>query len=154
MDITLWDTYDKYGNQIWAKQMLRPFTLDNNVITDDVFSTCTLRKGVREYLEHLHSEGNQLGFISVGAAKHTSYQKQPSYFLLHHFNIYKYFSDIKVLEHKNYNKVETIEKIQSKVVFYDDSLKNLESVKHLNNVIAVNSLNIKDWSTLIGKKYD
>jgi HAD superfamily phosphatase (TIGR01681 family) len=154
LDITLWDTYDKYGNQIWAKQMIRPFTLNGDVITDDVFSTCTLRKGVREYLFYLHSEGHELGFISVGAAKHIAYEKQPSYFLMHNFNIYKYFKNTKVLKHKFYNKVETIEKLKGKIVFYDDSSKNLEAVKHLDNVIAVNSFDIHDWSTLIGKKYD
>lgn len=156
LDITLWDTQDKYGNQIWAKQMMRPFDYrgTNDVIVDDVFSTCVLRKGVREYLSHLHSEGHEIGFISVGAAKHIAYEKQPSYFLLHHFEIYKYFGDTKVLEYKTYDKVETIGKLKGKIVFYDDSPKNLEAVKHLDNVIAVNSFDIRDWSTLIGKNYD
>lgn len=154
LDITLWDTYDKYGNQIWAKQMMRPFTIEGDVITDDVFSTCTLRKGVREYLFHLHNNGHELGFISVGAAKHIAYEKQPSYYLLHHFGIYKYFKDVKVLEHKFYNKLDTIEKLEGKIIFYDDSPKNLDAVKHLENVTAIDSFDIRDWSTLIGKNYD
>jgi predicted phosphatase len=154
LDLTIWDTFDKYHNQIWAKQLIPPYKIDGDVVTDDVFSTCTLRKGVREYIHHLVNEGHQIGFISVGAYYGLPFANQPSYNMLQLFDIYQYFDAPQLLKYKLYDKTETIKKVEDKIVFYDDSPKVLEALKPYNNVIAIDSTNIKDWSELIGKNYD
>lgn len=154
LDLTIWDTFDKYHNQIWAKQLIPPYKLDGDVVTDDVFSTCTLRKGVREYIRHLVNEGHELGFISVGAYYGLPFGSQPSYNMLTLFDIYHYFDNPQTLKYKLYDKMETVKQLDGKVVFYDDSPKVLEALKAYDNVIAVDSTNIKDWSELIGKNYD
>jgi predicted phosphatase len=154
LDITLWDTFDKRGNSIWAKQLVAPYRVQGNMIVDDVFSKCVLRKGVREYLKHLREENHQVGFVSVGGYFGMEYSRQPSIRALELFGILKYFNSIHVLEYKTYNKAHSISTIKDKVVFYDDAPKNFEAVKNLTNVTCVDSLNIKDWSQLIGKKYD
>ena len=59
LDLTLWDTFDKHGNPIWAKQLIPPYHINGDLLTDDVFATCKLRKGIKEYLIHLREEGHQ-----------------------------------------------------------------------------------------------
>jgi predicted phosphatase len=142
LDNTLWDTFDKNGNPIWAKQLVPPYQIKDDVVTDDVFSYCRLRKGVREYLEHLQHEDNQLGFISVGSYFGMAFSKQPSIQMLDLFNISQYLNRFQVLEYKTFNKA----------TFIDVNPKNFASLK--DNVICVDALNIHDWSQLIGKKYD
>ena len=154
LDITLWDTFDKRGNSIWAKQLVAPYKVYGNMIVDDVFSKCVLRKGVREYLQYLRDENHQVGFVSVGGYFGMEHSKQPSIRALKLFGIFNYFNSIHVLEYKVFNKAKAISQIKDKVIFYDDAPKNFEAVKHLTNVTCVDSLNIKDWSQLIGKKYD
>lgn len=154
LDLTLWDTHDKYGQQIWAKQMLPPYSQQQNTITDDVYSTCRLRTGVKEYIQHLYEEGNKIGFVSVGAHWMLPDNQQPSIILLQKFGIYRYFNFIKDLKYKLYDKTNSIYDIKDKIVFYDDSPKVLESLKKFDNVIAVDASEIIDWRPLIGKKYD
>ena len=154
LDLTLWDTFDKHGNPIWAKQLIPPYYINGDTITDDVFATCKLRKGVKEYLIHLRKEGHQVGFISVGAYFGMAPAKQPSIRTLELFGILRYFNGAHVLEYKTYNKAQYIGTLEDKIIFYDDSPKNFEAVKDLTNVICVDSLNILDWSQLIGKNYD
>ena len=154
LDLTLWDTFDKHGNPIWAKQLIPPYHINGDTITDDVFATCKLRKGVKEYLIHLRKEGHQVGFISVGAYFGMAPAKQPSVRALELFGILRYFNGAHVLEYKTYNKAQYIGTLEDKIIFYDDSPKNFEAVKDLTNVICVDSLNILDWSQLIGKNYD
>lgn len=153
LDITLWDTFDKCNNTIWAKQLIPPYEIEGDIVTDDVKSICILRKGVREYLNHLYDEGHQLNFISAGSYYGLPFENQPSYNLLKLFDIEKYFTN-KVLEYKTYDKTDSIKNIKEKIVFYDDSDKVLNSLKQYKNIIAVDSTEIKNWSKLIGKKYD
>ena len=154
LDLTIWDTFDKHGNQIWAKQLIPPYTISGDTITDDVFSTCTLRKGVRNYLKFLWLQGHQIGFVSVGAYRDLPFELQPSYKNILAFQIEKYFNNIKVLEYKTYDKTKAIKNIKDKIIFYDDSQKVLDSLKAFKNVTAVDSTDIKDWYNMIGKDYD
>ena len=154
LDLTIWDTFDKHGNPIWAKQLIPPYHINGDILTDDLFATCKLRKGVREYLIHLRKEDHQLGFISVGAYFGMAPAKQPSVRAMELFGIFRYFNGAHVLEYKTYNKAQYISTLDDRIVFYDDSPKNFEAVKDLTNVICVDSLNINDWSQLIGKNYD
>ena len=154
LDLTLWDTYNKHNEPIWAKQLLWPMKHEGDIVTDDVGSTCVLRKGVREYIKFLYDEGHDIGFVSAGRHWDFADKIQPSVFLLKHFHLYEYFGNIRILEYKTMNKSEAIKHITDKIVFYDDSPKVLKELEVLNNVIAVDSSNIKDWSTMIGKDYD
>ena len=154
LDLTLWDTYNKHGQHIWAKQMLPPYSQDNRIITDDVFSTCTLRPGVKEYLEYLYNQGHKIGFISVGAHWGLPDEEQPSIIMLKKFGIYHYFNYIKHIKYKLYEKTNSIYDIKEKIVFYDDSPKVLDSLKKYDNIIAIDASEIFNWNTLIGTHYD
>jgi phosphoglycolate phosphatase-like HAD superfamily hydrolase len=154
LDITLWDTADKHGNSIWAKQLLPPYYIKDDIITDDVYSKCTLRKGVKEYLEYLRSENHEVGFVSSGRYADLPFDSQPSIHMLKLFKIYDYFNGIHILEYKTYNKAESIGHVEEEIVFYDDSIENLNALSFFKNVTAINSIDIRDWTTLIGKHYD
>jgi len=154
LDLTLWDTFNKHNNPIWAKQMVWPMQYENDVVTDDVFSTCTLRKGVREYLSWLRDNGHTVGYVSAGRYWLFNDYMQPTIHLLEAFDINKYFNGTKILHYKTMDKADVIEHLNGKIVFYDDSPKVLQELKRLDNVIAVDSTHIRDWSTLIGKDYD
>ena len=154
LDITLWDTADKHGNSIWAKQLVPPYFIKDDIITDDVYSKCTLRKGVKEYLEYLRSENHEVGFVSSGQYVDLPFDSQPSVHMLKLFEIYDYFNGIQILDYKTYNKAESIRYIDEKIIFYDDSIKNLNALSPFKNVTAINSIDIRDWTTLIGKHYD
>lgn len=154
LDLTLWDTFNKHKSQIWAKQLVWPMQYENDVVTDDVFSTCTLRKGVREYLSWLRDNNHTVGYVSAGRHWFFDDDIQPTIHLLEAFGIDKYFNGVRILNYKTMDKSDAIEHINEKIVFYDDSPKVIQELKRLDNVIAVDSTHIKDWSTLIGKDYD
>ena len=154
LDITLWDCYDKHGNPIWAKQMVGPYKKQGNIITDDVGSTCVLRYGVKDYLEYLRINKYDIGFVSAGKNYILPNEFQPSIMLLKEFQIYFLFNYIRVLEYKTYDKTRTVKYIGEPIVFYDDNLDVLNSMSEIENVIPVNSKEIKDWTKLIGNNYD
>lgn len=154
LDITLWDTTDKHGNSIWAKQLVPPYIVKDDIITDDVYSKCTLRKGVKEYLQYLRNENHDVGFVSSGQYVNLPFDFQPSVRMLRLFKIYDYFNGMQILDYKTYNKAESVRDIDEKIIFYDDSIKNLNALSPFKNVTAINSIDILDWTTLIGKHYD
>ena len=154
LDMTIWDCYNKHDNQIWAKQMVAPFKINNNIITDDVGSICVLRYGVKNYLNYLRIEKHEIGFVSAGRYFGLHDNFQPSIVLLKEFEIYHTFDYIKVLEYKTYNKANLVKIITTPVVFYDDNEDVLNSISEIKNVIAVNSEEIYDWNKLIGNNYD
>ena len=154
LDITIWDCYDKHGNPIWAKQMIAPFKINSNIITDDVGSTCVLRYGVKDYLDYLRIEKHEIGFVSAGRYFGLPDSFQPSIVLLKEFQIYHTFDLMRVLEYKTYNKANLVKFMATPVVFYDDNEDVLNSISEIENVIAVDSKEIRDWNKLIGNNYD
>ena len=154
LDITIWDCYDKHGNLIWAKQMVTPFKTQGNIITDDVGSTCVLRYGVKDYLDYLRIEKHDIGFVSAGRYFGLPDNFQPSIVMLKEFQIYHTFDLMRVLEYKTYNKANLVKFMNAPVVFYDDNEDVLNSISEIENVTAVDSKEIKDWTKLIGNKYD
>lgn len=68
LDRTIWATRDKYGNLIWAKQMLEPFIYDakEEVITDEVGNETFLFKGIKNYLQSLKAKDCYTTFLSLG----------------------------------------------------------------------------------------
>lgn len=154
LDLTIWDCHNKYGNPIWAKQMVYPLQQDGNTITDDVYSKCVLRKGVKEYLQKLSSDGHVIGFVSAGSHLSLPYESQPSIKLLKEFDIYKYFNNVKILAYKTFDKSQIVKDILEPVVFFDDSSDVLNSISDFKHVTAVDTSTLLDWSELIGNNYD
>jgi len=146
LDLTLWDSFDKRGHPIWAKQMIFPLHFDGaNRITDDVGSACTLRDGVRDYLRHLRERGHQVGFISNGRHWNLPDEFQPSIRVLQHFGISDYFNHIRVLNYKTSLKSEVLGGIADPLWFYDDDAKVLADVARLGHVTTINTAAITDW---------
>jgi hypothetical protein len=61
---------------------------------------------------------------------------------------------MRVLEYKTYNKANLVKYMDASIVFYDDNVDVLNSISEIENVIAVDSKEIKDWTKLIGNNYD
>lgn len=149
LDKTIWDTEDKHGNSIWAKQLIFPLTyLTANKVIDDVYSKCTLRNGVKQYIKKLHDANHQIGFIS-NARHHTfSDIHQPSLELLKLFGIWDYFNSIKILQYKTESKSKHLEQFKESVIFYDDDIKIRSEVSYLSNVTVIDSSTIFNWEKI------
>lgn len=146
LDLTLWDTLDRRGHPIWAKQLIFPLHFDGaNRVVDDVGSACTLRGGVREYLGHLRDRGHSVGFVSSGRHWNLPDEFQPSISLMQHFGIAGYFNHIRVLNYKTGLKSDVLGNIGDTVWFYDDDARVLADVSRLKHVTAINSSAITDW---------
>lgn len=92
LDRNIWDTTDKYGNPIWARQLIFPVIENNcNEYMDDCLSVIKLQDGIEDYLEFLRDRNVNIGFISRGANLNIAYKNQPSFFMLEKFNIFKIF---------------------------------------------------------------
>ena len=157
LDRTLWDCQNKDEQEIWAKQLIPPFRFathySENIIIDDVFSRCTLRDGVKEYLKEIDTPENKIGFLSVGAYYGLEMERQPSIKLLQKFNIYEHFTHIKTLQYKTFDKKETLELIKNQsngeeIIFYDDDEKNLDKARSLD-IKTYNSFHMKNWNLYV-----
>ena len=122
LDKTIWDCSDVYGNSIWAKQLLPPFSINGLVITDDVGSTCRLRNGVHRYMSSLVSSRSLIGYCSVGRVLHLPDQYQPSILLLDMFGLNLFASRLCFLGYKTDSKVNHLANIGD-CIFYDDDQK-------------------------------
>jgi len=146
LDLTLWDTFDKRGHAIWAKQLIFPLHFDGaNRITDDVGSACTLREGVRDYLAHLRAHGHHVGFVSNGRHWDLPDEYQPSIRVMREFGIFAFFNHIRVLSYKTSLKSEVLGAIAEPLRFYDDDPRVLAEVAQLEHVTTVNTAAIVDW---------
>ncbi len=152
LDRTVFDTYTKKGEPIWAKQMIQPFKrydlfLENPII-DDCESQCELQPGIRSVLEYLNSNGNKVGFISRGGVFNLEYEKQPSIILLKMFGIYDYFSFKKLMLYKTDIKANHLSEI-GKCVFFDDMDKDLDAARKISDVVVVDRKEFNQWSDLL-----
>ena len=144
LDKTIWDCSDVYGNSIWAKQLLPPFSINGLVITDDVGSTCRLRNGVHRYMSSLVSSRSLIGYCSVGRVYHLPDQYQPSLLLLDLFNL-KFFSPtLCFLGYKTDSKVDHLVNVGD-CIFYDDDQKNHIALRDYKSIYLVDSSAIIDW---------
>jgi len=154
LDRTLWDTYSKYGNPIWAKQILSPFdrTSTPTKVVDDCFSECRLHPGAKEILKVLHDGDNYVGFLSRGGILSVPHHQQPSVKLLKHFGIYDYFNYEKLLLHKTDDKAATLQQIvndKGSCVFFDDMQKDLDAARAIEGVLPINRLTFTDWTNIL-----
>ena len=146
LDKTIWDCYDKNFNEIWAKQLVPPFTLSNNSndLTDDVGGTCRLKTDFRIFLEEVFNLGLTISYLSVGARLGVPLEFQPSFLALKKFEILKYFLGDSYLLYKTEKKINYFYKDQS-YLFIDDSEEVLKSVNDLEYINAIDGKFIKSW---------
>ena len=151
LDRTIWDCYDKYGNQIWAKQLIKPFTLEDGKIIDDVGSVCFLMKGIYSYIKWLNDNKETICYCSVGRYQNLPDEFQPSINILKVFNLFNFFNGPSILEYKTFSKNIFLEKIKEPSIFYDDNETFLKSVSKIKNFKVKDAKLIKDWEKLIIK---
>lgn len=155
LDLTLWETFDKRGNPIWAKQLIFPLSkIDVDVVCDDVGSKCVLRKGVRDYLSKLRRENCQIGYLSSGRHWDFDDHHQPSLHLLELFEISRFFNDVKILSYKSRKKSDFLKYTDQKIIFYDDDESVIKDLSSLSHVFIVDAKSISDWSKIEGFKID
>lgn len=135
LDNTLFFTNDKYGNHIWAKQMVQPFIHNEDeqgeYVTDDVGSVCRLRDGAKQFLTSLKSAGTDVGFLSNGRALCLRDDQQPSLVLLKIFELYDEFDLCRILQYKTASKVDALQNLYDThdYVFFDDNNDVIASLR-------------------------
>jgi hypothetical protein len=148
LDRNIWDTTDKYGNPIWARQLIFPVMKNNcNEYMDDCLSVITLQDGIEHYLEFLRDSNVNIGFISRGANLNIANKNQPSFLMLEKFNILKYFNAEHILLHKNEKKHLSISR--NKFVYFDDSTEEISSmIDHKEESCCILRSDFKSWRDL------
>tara|TARA_Y100001937_G_C7047868_1_gene297703 strand:+ start:446 stop:940 length:495 start_codon:yes stop_codon:yes gene_type:complete len=149
LDRTVFDTYSKSGEPIWAKQMIKPLVqIGNNIIKDDCESNCYLQPGVRSVLKYLYSKDKKVGFISRGGVYDVEYNEQPSVLLLRKFGVYKYFTYAKFMFYKTEVKAGHLSQF-GKCVFFDDMDKDLEAAREIGGVKVIDRKKFNRWRELL-----
>ena len=149
LDRTVFDTYTKKGEPIWAKQMIQPFKkFDEDLVVDDCESQCELQPDIHLVLKYLNSNNKKVGFISRGGVFNLEYEKQPSILLLKMFGIYDYFSFKKLMLYKTDVKANHLSEI-GKCVFFDDMDKDLDAARKISDVVVVDRKEFNQWSDLL-----
>ena len=146
LDLTIWDSFDRHGNPIWAKQLIAPFHDERDVVIDDVGSRCVLRKGVKTFCSDVRRNRHELSFLSAGALHGVEEKNQPSIKLLNMFSLLECFNGFKILSYKTLNKAEVLGQMSGDIMFFDDNPSIIESVRILQHVTVVDSSNLSDWT--------
>jgi len=153
LDRTIWDTYSKYNNPIWAKQMLPPYEFRSGLeVVDDCFSVCRLHSGVAEFLKLLNESNKSVGFLSRGALYNEVYTRQPSIKLLELFGIYDLFNYKKILFYKSNDKGAILREIveeKGDCVFIDDMKKDIDSANMVPGVNVINRYSFNSWEEFL-----
>ena len=150
LDLTIWETYDKHGNHIWAKQLVFPLSLNgSDKIIDDVGSSCSLKPGIRAYLDALKARGCSIGYLSVGRHWNLEDSFQPSLKLIDLFGLNDYFNHLKILGYKTSKKSSYLEDVASEIIFYDDDDHVIADLASLKHVQVIDAKTILDWKDLI-----
>jgi hypothetical protein len=148
LDRNIWDTKDKFGNPIWARQLIFPVNkIEYNEFVDDCLSSIKLQAGIAEYLDFLKKNNKKVGFISRGANLNVPYKYQPSYMMLEKFNLLHYFNSENYLLHKNEKKHLAIN--LNSFVFFDDSPEEIYLMKeHKNESHCILRSDFVSWGDL------
>lgn len=148
LDRTIWNTYNKFGQPIWARQMIAPYTLiDKYTIQDDCLSICKLDVDISDFFKKITS--NKISYISRGGNLNIKYEEQPSVKLLKLFNVYEFFNDNKILIHKNQVKHEHLIINADKIIFIDDSDEELEKMKIAHpSIVCIKRESFVNWKDL------
>lgn len=132
LDRTIWTCCNKFGQEIWAKQMLSPFTkVSETCIKDDVSSCCFLHNGIQKYLEKLSMQKKRILFLSAGGILDVEKEDQPSVKLLKSFDLYHFFDKDSFIGYKTMDKNELLSTLEG-CIFFDDDPVVIERAKSLN----------------------
>ena len=155
LDKTIWNCHDKYGNEIWGKQMIVPFAqiptngqYDGNSIIDDVGSICQLQDGIREVLSILDEQQRIIGVCSASKNMNFEYQiSQPCIQLLKAFFIDQYFS----IYHLNWKTVckANVLKNYEQCVLFDDNKQIIEECMQTENITPIARYNFQNWKEML-----
>jgi predicted phosphatase len=150
LDRTIWTTFDKYKNPIWARQMIFPFVkISESVIEDDCGSRCFLDSGVDLFLKKIFKRDKTINFLSRGANLEVESNKQPSILLLETFGIFSLFNKDSSLVHKSFKKKDYIKNSSCEVCFIDDSDDELAEMRNFHPLIkCVKRDSFKNWNDL------
>ena len=151
LDRNIFDTFDKYKNPIWARQMIPPFNkIDDYTIEDDCLSTCVLQKGVNEYIKMLTDNNKKISYLSRGANLNIQENLQPSKMILDIFNLTQYINHNKLLLHKLDKKTKHIKNSDEFTIFFDDSPEELQemSINH-PKIKCVDRSSFVSWIELL-----
>jgi len=150
LDRTIWDCIDKFGNTIWAKQLIPPYTkIDKNTIIDDCFSVCKLQDGFINFIDQI--QNNKIVFLSNGAILDVDYVNQPSIKILKMFDLHKYFDKDSILTYKTFQKEKYFNDV-SQYLFFDDDDKHLMNVQKNKNVFCIDRKLMGEWCKIIIQK--
>tara|TARA_B100002019_G_C21092415_1_gene509301 strand:+ start:52 stop:576 length:525 start_codon:yes stop_codon:yes gene_type:complete len=146
LDKTIWDTFDKYGNQIWAKQLVGPLTLKKqNIIVDDVFSKCILRKDVLKFVNYFSLKKNfSISYITNGKYFGLPNRYQSSLIALSLFKLNGYFNSRNYLLYKTASKAKILSSIPNIKILFDDNIKIIKECSKIKNTIVIDSNDI-NW---------
>ena len=150
LDKTIWDTFDKYGNQIWAKQLVGPLNLKKSgLIIDDVFSSCILRKDIKKFLKFFSSKKDfSVSYITNGKYFGLPNKYQSYLISLKLFGVYNYFNSRNYLLYKTASKAKIISSIKGLKILFDDNSKIIKECSKIENTFVIDSNNI-DWKKQI-----
>lgn len=155
LDLTIWESRDRYGNMIWAKQLVPPFTRSNDdELTDDVGSTCTLKTGVRKFLEQCSEKALRLTYITNGAYFGLPDEYQPCELVLKALDIRQHFGRENQIFYKSVEKWKHLEPERMKmtdisVYFFDDNDLILSHARKIEGLHVIDSKSISDWSEML-----
>lgn len=153
LDLTIWETKNKDGNNIWAKQIIAPLQIvGKDTIQDDVYSICKLRGNFREFINSILMAGNKIGFISNSKYFNLPNEFQPVTLLLKKLELESTFNYEKILLYKTESKIPSLLNIVRKasltneqVLFFDDNEDILLEARKIQDLIVFDSKVIDNW---------
>lgn len=151
LDRNIFDTFDKYNNPIWARQMIPPYKkIDDYTIEDDCLSRCVLQQGVIEYFQLLKKYNKKISYISRGGNLNISKKIQPSNLILNLFKLNEYINHSKILLHKLDKKSEYIKNTNKFTIFFDDSIEEIAEMSKVHpKITCINRSSFKSWIELL-----
>jgi predicted phosphatase len=154
LDLTIWETKNKNGLSIWAKQMIPPLQFDGkDAVQDDVYSICKLKRNFRDYINSLNQSGHKVGFISNSMYFGLPIEIQPVTLLMKEFDLDRYFNYVRILLYKTKSKIPSLIKIANQatsdnesVIFFDDNEDILNDARLIKGLKVIDSKSISDWN--------
>jgi predicted phosphatase len=153
LDLTIWETKNKDGFNIWAKQIIPPLQpKGKDAVQDDVYSICKLRANFRDYINSLNQSGHKVGFISNSMYFGLPTDIQPVSLLVKEFNLDQCFNHVRILLYKTESKIPSLISIVNQaslnnesVIFFDDNEDILKEAKFIEGLQIIDSKSISDW---------
>jgi hypothetical protein len=149
LDKTIWNCYNKEGKEIWAKELIGPFTVSKDSINKIIASNgvCELQSGFREFLSKSANDIRSINIISAGASFISGLKDQSSYILLILLDLLECQDNV-VLQTREFNKGKFLSKLNNKnIVFIDDDPIQIRNANDYN-ISTVDRGSFISWNTL------